>query len=230
VSLAGEAPVVQAEPPVQPPAGFQAPGNQPPLAQIAAAPVVERDPRTPFSAATATLTAGPRLPTEPFHVVSATPAVQASPAVGTSPLVTAPLGTTARGTPPAAPVPVVRPVAPGEVLTAAYPPLLISLIVLGFVAGSSPVFAVVLLAAAPVFFVPHVHYRVTQLRVASFVILAVLLLVWLVSTILAATTYNVDLRLPLWAMAGCWLLAGLDLLFQWAGLRHGEPRHQPGRN
>ncbi|MDR0284226.1 MAG: hypothetical protein LBI33_04955 [Propionibacteriaceae bacterium] len=215
VSLAAPAlPPTVPPAPAAPPAGFQPGAPGVPLGAIQAAPADERDPQVPFRSLTLVLTPGfgegplrPRTPLEPFHVVSAVASPAASPA------------------PPPAP-PTSYPVALRDVGTAAYPPLLILLVVLGFVALSSPFFAVLVLVAAPFVLVPRVRFRVGPLRWTTFAILGGLAILWVISFFLDASMYNVDLHLPVWTLVACWSLAAADVLLQYLGLRAGErPNH-----
>ena len=214
VSLAPE----EAEPPVSagpsdPPSDFQPTGSPVPLDHIDSTPADTRDPRAPFVEVTSAMTSegGPgaaRTPLEPFHVISSAPSAA---------LTWAPPPDFAR------PAVVRRPVTARDCFTAAYPPLLIALFVVGFVGLVTPLFSVALLVMAPFLILPRVQYRRSQLRIANNVILGILAILWIISLILDSSMYNVDLKLPMWTWLGCWILALTDLILQWIALRNGEP-------
>jgi hypothetical protein len=68
----------------------------------------------------------------------------------------------------------------------------------------------------------RVRYRLRQLLTISIGVVVVLALVFLAAFWLDTTMYNIDVRLPLWALIACWGLAVVDLVLQYLGLRHGE--------
>jgi len=109
-----------------------------------------------------------------------------------------------------------------DCLTAAYPPFLIAMAVVGVVGTMESLFSVALLAATPFFFIPRVRFRVSQLKAISFGVLALVALVWIISAILGSSTYNVDIGMAWWMLLACWGLAIADILLQWLGLRNGE--------
>jgi len=222
-----ETPVPQA--PAEPPQSFQSSGPSVPLDSVAAAPADTRDPLAPFVTVSSVMTpdasqeqptsgfavpveapVSPKTPYEPFRVASSSPIV--SPTWGPPP-------------PTATPAPLAPPVhlvTLSECLTAAYPPMLIALVVGGFVGMLNVVFPIALLVLTPFLFVPRVRVRVAVLKIASFVVLGAMVIGVLLSVIMDSTMYNVDLHLSWWTMIGSWGLALAAIILQWLGLRRGE--------
>ena len=220
--------------PAAAPSDFQAAAAAVPLANVTAVRRETRDPHQPFttlsSAMTApTWTSDPANPaTNPTTPVSVTVnrAVQRTPY---QPFTVASTGTAfadAGFAAPTAEPPVrLRPAPLGACWTAGYPPLLICLIVCGFIALSEYWLPAIYLIAAPWLMVPQVHRRVRQVKTVAWFIVGVLVALWITSLILDASFYNVDLGLGWWTAFGCWGLAVADLLLQRAAIRRGEPRH-----
>jgi len=196
-----------------------------PLDSIGTVHAASRDPRLAFETISTVLTAGAdpnerhtigtsstRPAIQPFHVVSSAPVVSAS------------------WSPPAdtaVPVAPTHPVTVRDCWTAAYPPLLVGLTILGIVGTVEPFISAGILMFSPFLFVPRVRVRVAQLRTVNIVILVVLLIGWIASLVLDSSMYNIDLHLPWWTLVGCWSLAITDLVLQWLGLRSGEHLHRP---
>ncbi len=194
------------------------------LESVVPEPPAARDPNQPFSVAAATLAElgqGPsplgqgsqHAPDQPFHVVTSTPGVNS---------LTAPSASWAPPPPQAVPTQSVASVSLGDCLTAAYPPFLILLVVVGLVALVEPFFAALALIAAPFFFISRVRFRMARLRQINLVILGGLAMVWFIDYLVSLTTYNTDVMVNTWVMLGCWGLALADVLLQWLGLRSGE--------
>lgn len=220
VSLAPE-PVLQPPalaPPVAPD-DFQMQAPAVPLDSIVPIHSTQRNPSEPFASHSAVLTAsdvgslgtpvtrGDRSPEQPFSVAS----------IPTS-------GPTTWAPPPdsAQPVVVKRQVAIRDVVNAAYPPLLIAMVVVGIVGSIETFIPMGTLVIAPFFLVPRVRFRVSQLRKINFAIIGVLVLLWVISIIMDLTVYNADLGMNWWILLGCWGLAVADVILQWMGLRYGE--------
>ena len=216
----------QPAPPVLPPAPAQAPldyqmkSEVTPLAEILPVSTESRDPSEPFESHSAAMTVEQtdvaslglpttttqRSPDQPFTIVSAP----------TTPKTWAPPPDSAQ------PVTVKRPVAWQDVLNAAYPPMLITMVVVGFVAMVETLIPTITLAIAPFFLIPRVRFRVDQLKKISYAILGILCLLWVCVFILSNTMYNVDLGMSWWVLLGCFGLAIADLILQYLGLRNGE--------
>lgn len=201
--------------PISPPDGFQAiPGV--PLAQIVVTSGQPRDPTQPYAVVGSTLTAmeavtaGQRDPTQPYAVVVTTTANQ-------------PLADWAN--PPAeAPRPVTYPASVRDMLTAAYPALLIVL-VLGAVVSY---FALLVLVAATFLLVPRVAFRVNQLRVVFYCLLGLTAAVWIVFALVNRGIYNYSFSVSSLAQILCVVGIVIDLGLQWYALRHGDkPASRP---
>ncbi len=210
--------------PLEPPADFHDQGQPLPLESLRPSQAEQRDPGRPFAIVSSNLTGAagavtsaglgrPRTPDEPFQVVTATPAVTAS---------------WAPPPPEAKPAQPVQPVSANDCLAAAYPPLLILMAVIGLVSLVEPLFGVIALVAALILLASRVRFRASALRKTALGVLVVIALLWLLSQVLNHTMYNIDLGLSWWVAIGCWLLALVDVLFQWLGLRRGE-RPDQGR-
>ena len=203
---------------VVPPSDFQQASVAVPLDTLVPVQADPRDPQQPFVTVSSTLTAteasgvtgpgtGRQGPQEPFQVVSTISPMAPS---------------WAPPPPDAQPARAVHPVTARDALTAAYPPLLITLVVSGVVSTFAAVLAVMVLVATPFLFAPRVRFRNRALKISSFLVLGLLALLWVISLFLGSTMYNVDLSLGTWVMVGCWVLAAVDIFLQWLGLRNGE--------
>jgi hypothetical protein len=127
--------------------------------------------------------------------------------------------------PPAAsatPVRSTQPVAWRDVLNAAYPPLLIALVLAGIIASVSTLMALLTYSVAAMFLMSRVRFRFTQLRTANYIIVGVLVVIIIASAVMNTTMYNISLGLPWWIFLGSWGLGGIDLFLQYQGLRFGE--------
>lgn len=218
VSLAPEPqPPLPPPAPIDPPSAFQGPANPVPLETIGVTQRKSRDAVTPFAVASMALTddgSSPQSyrhaeknPYEPFNVVSLEAPV--TPAWAPPP-------------PDAKPTVPVVPVSANQVLTAAYKPMLILLVVLGFVGTTEPVVPILVLLGIPFLMMPKVGYRQNRLRWIGMGFAGVMVVLWAVSSYLSRSTMNVDMRLGLWIMLGCWLLAVVVIFMQWQALRHQE--------
>jgi hypothetical protein len=216
-----------AAPPGLAPAGYQPNPSDVALDSVQPVPASVRDPQSPFETLTASLTAmdalgAPRNALTPFTVANASPTPHSAWAPPPPGSVWAPPAAGAAWAPPQAPAPH-QGVPANAVWQSAYPPLVILLVVAGFTGSLSLVFPLLTLIMAPIILVPRVRYRVGQVRAAAWGALAGLGTLWLVSLLVNLSMYNLDLGLNWWAMAACWILAGVDLLLQRLALRNGEP-------
>ncbi|MDR0783226.1 MAG: hypothetical protein LBE83_05645 [Propionibacteriaceae bacterium] len=223
VSLVGDPP--PPPPPAAPleaPQLFDDPVSAVPLASIVPAPKDTRDPGEAFPMVstlmtsadpagmvrlTATEPGGTRPPNRPFHVsasLNTTTASWAPPAAGDRPVV------------------VRRPVRIADLMAAAYPALLITLVVIGLVAIMDYVLAWAGLLFVTFALVPRVHLRVKQTRTIFLVGLGGLATLWFVSLLVDASTANVDLGLGFWTFLVSWCLAIAAIIVQWDGLSRGE--------
>ncbi len=222
VSLDGE-PGVIAKPvaPDSQPDSYQQDRPVVPLESIVPTAPDSRDPNQAFDVLAAALTSmgeahtarevatnGPRTPDQPFNIVTSTPSVSSSWAPPPAPQ--------------AAPVQPLRQVSLSDCLTAAYPPFLILLAVVGLVALTEPFFAVLALVAAPFVFVTRVRFRVKRLRQINLAVVGGLALIWFVDYLLGMSTANIQLMSNTWILLGCWGLAVADVVLQWVAMRHGE--------
>ena len=220
---------VQTAPP-NPPSDFQPQGDPVPLAALAPVETVRRDPRQPFTTVASVLTSveaagmvqktlGPNPeataattdPREPFKVATSTPLIAASWAP-----------------PPdgAKPARAVYPAAVKDVLTAAYPPLLICLVLAGFVAQTSEILGFLIIAASTLTILPRVRFRTGLVRKTAIATMVVIAVVWLASSILSSSKYNIDLGLRWWVLVGSLGLATVTVIQQWLGLKYGETPNQ----
>jgi hypothetical protein len=107
-------------------------------------------------------------------------------------------------------------------MAAAYPALLITLVVIGLVAIMDYVLAWAGLLFVTFALVPRVHLRVKQTRTIFLVGLGGLATLWFVSLLVDASTANVDLGLGFWTFLVSWCLAIAAIIVQWDGLSRGE--------
>jgi len=181
-----------------------------PLDRIVPAPKDLRDPSRPFSTATLIMTEvgghTARTAQDPFRVVSSTSTNTWAPPPST-----------------ATPAPVIHPVTLTDCWAAAYPPMLISLFVVGVVGTVQPLFPVALFIAAPFLFIPRVRFRVGQVKAVCAIILGIWAIAGLISFLVNSSMYNIDLHLNTWVLLGSWALAIATLLLQYLALRNGEP-------
>jgi len=236
VSLAPATPLAApaAVMPDNPPADFHQDATVA-LADIVPVPADLRDPHQPFDTVSSIMTAGTTA-SDAATGVTGTVSL-ASPGTKTQRTPYQPFAvatTTSLANPAWAPpadnqVPsrVIRPVAAGDCWAAAYPPLVICLVVAGFIGLAEAVLPYIMLVATPWLFIPRVRFRVKHVKTTAWIIVGVIAVLWLISHFVGNSMYNLDLRMGWWVAIGCWVLAGLDLVWQWAGLRNGEA---PNRN
>jgi hypothetical protein len=203
-----------------PPESFHEPSDAVPLASVTPTQRDQRDPDQPFTVAAMALTAtgdlgeesvtvrhSPHSPLEPFQVASTSLT----------------LSTTWAPPPPdALPVTAVRSVRVADCFTAAYPPLLVLLVVMGVVGLAEPLLSMLATIGAFFWMIPRVRFRVKTLRATTIGYLGFLALLFVIGRILDTTTYNVDLGINTWTMVGSWAVAVVDVALQWWALRHGD--------
>ncbi|MCL2784769.1 MAG: hypothetical protein FWD55_04895 [Propionibacteriaceae bacterium] len=217
------APVPPALPPAppMPPDGFQPTGQGKPLEAIV--PIIKdaRDPHQAFSTVASLMTSGDatstvavnapagssgRVPYEPFRIIPATP-------------------TAASWAPPDAsmvPAKPIYPVSPRDCIQAAYPPLLIVMVVSAIVATVNVWLPLIVLIAAPFLLATRVRFRVKQLQATCSIILGILGVVFFIQMFMYSLSYNFAVTLDLWVPVACLALPGAAILLQWLGIRNGE--------
>ena len=212
-------------PPI-PPHDYQPQGESVPLADLKPVVVDQRDPKQPFAIVTSVLTSidaaslfqktsvvdieasdQPDDPRKPFKVSTSTSLMAST-----------------WGPPPddAKPARITYPVAVKDILTAAYPPLLIGWALAGIVGANSWFLGLLVTAVTAFTILPRVRFRVESIKKITYAILGVITLGWLISTFLASSMYNIDLGLGWWVFAGSWGLAIAVIIQQWQALKHGE--------
>jgi len=217
------------QPPTEPPQGFETSGPSVPLESIAAAEASARDPLEPFLTVSSVLTpdSSQDQPASGFTAAASAPvppksAYEPFRVASSAPIVTPTWGPPPPHSAPARPAQPVQPVTVSDCLNAAYPPMLIALVVAGFVGALNVVFPIALLVLTPFLFVPRVRVRVAALRVISLIVLVIMVIGAILTVIMDSTMYNVDLHLSWWTMIGSWGLALVAVILQWLGLRRGE--------